>query len=138
MGIFLLLWPLLVLRRNQRPLSLFTWIILAATAMNSAPLQQPYLMVKLISPARRCRRTSLRNPCRALSAATNNGFVCKLNATGTEMVWCVLIGGDSATRPNAIAADADGNVYVTGRTGARNFPLKNPVQDSIPDSTSRF
>jgi hypothetical protein len=62
-------------------------------------------------------------------AATNNGFVCKLNATGNEMAWCVLIGGDSATRPNAIAADADGNVYVTGRTGSRNFPLKNPVQD---------
>lgn len=61
--------------------------------------------------------------------SVNNGFVTKLGPDGREALWSVLIGGASATRPNAIALDGEGNLWVTGRTGARNFPLLNPVQD---------
>jgi hypothetical protein len=61
--------------------------------------------------------------------AVNNAYLAKLSADGKEFKWNFEFGGDSATRPNAVAIDPSGNVWVTGRTGARNFPLLNPVQD---------
>jgi hypothetical protein len=61
--------------------------------------------------------------------ASSNAFVARLTPDGKQFQWNYAFGGDSATRANAIAIDPSGNVWITGRTGARNFPLLNPVQD---------
>ena len=47
-------------------------------------------------------------------------------------MYSTFIGGDSNTTPSAITIDDEGNAYVTGKTGARNFPLANPVQSNQP------
>ena len=76
--------------------------------------------------------TSKNFPAKTLNntvvSAVNNAFVTKYSAEG-KVVWSLMIGGASATRPNAIARDGNGNLWITGRTGARDFPLLNPVQD---------
>ncbi len=46
----------------------------------------------------------------------SNGFVTKLNAAGSGLLYSGFLGFDEDVRGNAIAVDADGNAYVTGQT----------------------
>ncbi len=64
-------------------------------------------------------------------------FVTKFNPAGNTIVFSTLLGEDDATSPEntfgrGVTTDSSGNVYVVGTTGARNFPLINPIQRSIP------
>ena len=89
---------------------------------------------------RRCGKTYIAGeslssnfPAKALTGApavtaTNNGFVAKIAPDGQKIIWNYFLGGDGNTRPNALALDPDGNIWITGRTGSRNFPLLNAVQ----------
>jgi Bacterial Ig-like domain (group 3)/Beta-propeller repeat len=51
----------------------------------------------------------------------SNGFVTKLNASGTGVVYSTYLGGSYSGGCFAIAVDNSGNAYVTGAT-AYNFP----------------
>ncbi len=56
------------------------------------------------------------------------GFIAKLNAAGSQLIYSTYIGGDvlhgnSTTRPYAIAVDGSGNAYVTGLTSSPYFPV---------------
>lgn len=50
------------------------------------------------------------------------GFVAKLNASGDALVFSTYLGGSATARCNAIAVDASGEAYVTGRTDSADFP----------------
>ena len=50
-----------------------------------------------------------------------NGFVTKINAEGSALIYSTYL-GPSSTEASAIAADSDGNAYIVGRTNSRNFP----------------
>jgi hypothetical protein len=66
----------------------------------------------------------------------SDGFVAKLNPTGSALIYSTYLGGsafifgrgvlDDAV--NGIAVDAAGNAYVTGTTSALDFPTVNPFQ----------
>ena len=64
-----------------------------------------------------------------LTSAVFRGYLTKYAPNGKQVIWRALIGGSANTVPRALALDNSGNVYVAGTTGARDFPLKNPVQD---------
>jgi hypothetical protein len=50
-------------------------------------------------------------------------FVTKLNHTGTALIYSTYLGGsDGFDVGFAIAADKEGNAYVTGATNSTNFP----------------
>ncbi|MBI1897800.1 MAG: SBBP repeat-containing protein [Acidobacteria bacterium] len=51
-----------------------------------------------------------------------DGFVAKLNTTGTALLYSTYLGGDGLDNVLAIAVDASGNAYVTGSTKSTNFP----------------
>src|SRR6266481_5783987 len=56
---------------------------------------------------------------------SDSPFVTKLNQTGSALVYSTFLDGTSPATTelgNAIAVDSQGNAYVTGRTGAPNFP----------------
>lgn len=58
----------------------------------------------------------------------NDGFVVKLSTTVAgpgALVYSTLLGGTGSDRPHDIAIDDAGNAYVTGGTGAEDFPLQN-------------
>jgi len=57
-----------------------------------------------------------------------DGFVAKLNAAGTALVYATYLCGDSNDSPNGIAIDAAGNAYVAGSTDSHDFPTKNALQ----------
>ena len=70
-------------------------------------------------------QTACRN-CSGFPSQTTNGFVSKLNPSGSSLVYSTFLGG-SGFQGNgdgvyAIAVDASGSAYVTGRTPSSDFP----------------
>jgi hypothetical protein len=55
-------------------------------------------------------------------AGTDEGFVTKLNLTGTALEYATYLGGEFDDQGNAIAVDSSGTAYVTGSTNSRDFP----------------
>jgi hypothetical protein len=51
-----------------------------------------------------------------------DGFLVKLNATGSALVYSTLVGGNSDDLSNDVKVDAAGNAYVLGRTSSADFP----------------
>ncbi len=67
------------------------------------------------------------------STGCQDGFVTKVNPTGTGLVWSTLLGsGRNAsvtnTTANAVALGANGNVYVALNAGGGTFPLVNALR----------
>ena len=50
------------------------------------------------------------------------GFVSKLNAAGTQLLFSTYLGGTINDTLNGLAVDGQGNVYVTGETESDDFP----------------
>lgn len=54
----------------------------------------------------------------------STGFIVKLSPDGGQLLYSTYFGGTSGpSSVNAIAADADGNAYVTGTTNASDSPV---------------
>ncbi|MBF0568897.1 MAG: SBBP repeat-containing protein [Nitrospirae bacterium] len=51
-----------------------------------------------------------------------NGFITKLNASGTALVYSTYLGGNSGDYGYSIAVDASGNAYVSGTAYSSDFP----------------
>jgi hypothetical protein len=69
-----------------------------------------------------------------------DAFVAKINASGTSLVYCGYIGGDSYDYGTGIAVDGAGTAYVTGYTWSKEttFPVTvgpDPVQNGNYDAT---
>lgn len=55
-------------------------------------------------------------------ASNTDGFVAKLNPTGTAFLWATYLGGNGNDAVNSIAVDAAGDVWAAGTTASPNFP----------------
>lgn len=65
----------------------------------------------------------------------SNAFVAKFDPSQGgvgSLVWSTYLGGDYYDLGNAIAADSDGNSYVTGMSRSANFPVKNAMIPANP------
>src|SRR6266404_789984 len=51
-----------------------------------------------------------------------DGFVTKLNAAGSGLVFSTFLGGEEDDTATGIALDSKGRVYVTGSTASSSFP----------------
>jgi len=80
------------------------------------------------------------NPFQATKGAglQQDAFVAKINPAGTAWVYATYLGGNAVDEGYAIAADANGNAYVTGYTGSTNFPLQSPYRGSNAASVDAF
>lgn len=58
-------------------------------------------------------------------AGDDDAFVTKINAAGTAIVYSTFLGGSDIDESLGIAADAAGNVYITGWTSSTTFPGVN-------------
>jgi hypothetical protein len=50
------------------------------------------------------------------------GFVTKLNANGSGIVYSTFLSGSNEDTARYVAVDISGNAYVTGMAGSRDFP----------------
>jgi hypothetical protein len=63
----------------------------------------------------------------------SDGFVTKLNATGSVLVYSTYLGGSLDDGGNRIAVDGAGNAYVTGDTNSEDFPTTAGAFDNTLD-----
>ena len=70
------------------------------------------------------------NPLQASLKGTCDGFVSKLNASGSALVYSTYLGGSGTVGDGGtgIAVDSSANAYVTGYTNSTDFPTLNPIQ----------
>jgi hypothetical protein len=89
------------------------------------------------------------NPIQAANAGGDeycacDAFVAKINPSGSALVYSSYLGGSGEDQGYGIAADNEGNAYVTGATCSTNFPTMNALQpnfgggDGDPDCTDAF
>jgi hypothetical protein len=67
-----------------------------------------------------------------------DAFVTKLNLTGTALAYSTYLTGNGDESARAIAVDASGNAYVTGRTASTNFPRVHQLTQSNPSFGNGF
>jgi hypothetical protein len=67
-------------------------------------------------------------PLQPALAGGGNAFVIKIDAASRSLVYATYLGGSGNDIGRAIAADGDGNAYVTGQTTSRNFPTANAIE----------
>ena len=65
-----------------------------------------------------------------------DAFVAKLNPQGNGLVYSTFLGGNKEDVGYAIALDINLNAHVTGETGSLDFPLKNPFQGFLINSSA--
>jgi hypothetical protein len=74
------------------------------------------------------------------SLAGQTAFAVKLGPTGAPVYsrYSRYFGGTAGDNPTAIAVDSTGNAYLTGRTGATNFPVTNSTLSPPTFSQTAF
>ncbi len=68
-----------------------------------------------------------------------DAFVMKMKLDGTghlDGVYCTFVGGLAIERANAIALDAAGHAYITGRTNSGDFLTVSPVSIQTPTQST--
>ena len=67
-------------------------------------------------------------------AGGTDAFVAKVNAAGTDLVFCCFLGGAANDVASGIAVDPEGNAYATGWTFSQDFPVSyGPVLTPQPN-----
>ena len=64
-----------------------------------------------------------------------DGFLTKLDPTGTTALYSTYLGGAGFDQIFGIAVNAAEDVFVTGSTSSADFPLQNPMQAAIGGGT---
>ncbi|MGA2739156.1 MAG: SBBP repeat-containing protein [Bryobacteraceae bacterium] len=65
-----------------------------------------------------------------------DGFLAKLNAAGSALIYATYLGGIENDTAAGVALDPAGNIYVTGQTQSANFPTVNPLQAAGSESNA--
>ncbi len=78
------------------------------------------------------------NPARPDYGTNGDGFVARLEASGSTLGYSTYLGGSGEDSAQAISADGAGNAYVTGETSSGNFPAVNALQASKGSGSDAF
>ena len=72
----------------------------------------------------------LMNPLKSAYEGARDVFVTKLSPAGNTILFSTYLGGGGDDNGFGIAADENGNAYLTGRTASSNFLTANAFQPS--------
>jgi hypothetical protein len=68
-----------------------------------------------------------------------DGFISKVSADGSSLLYSTYLGGSSQTVPYAIALNSSNEMYVAGYTYSTDFPLLNAFQTTVaPNGGSNY
>ncbi|MFC1557743.1 SBBP repeat-containing protein [candidate division KSB1 bacterium] len=60
----------------------------------------------------------------------DDGFVCKLNSTGSALIYSTFLGGSDSDGSSEISLDSNGNAFITGSTRSSDFPTTTGAFDN--------
>ena len=60
-----------------------------------------------------------------------DAFILKINATNNALIYSTFLGGRGLDFSEAISVDFAGNAIIAGSTNSTNFPIANPIANSI-------
>jgi Beta-propeller repeat len=64
----------------------------------------------------------------SVSGGTIDGFVAKIDAPGSALVYSTYLGGNGDDVADSITVDSAGNAFITGNTQSTNFPIASAFQ----------
>ncbi len=67
-----------------------------------------------------------------------DAILFKLSSSGSALIFSTYLGGNSTDICNSVAVDSGNQVYLTGGTSSRNFPLKDPYQEALSSGPDVF
>jgi uncharacterized protein (TIGR03437 family) len=73
----------------------------------------------------------LASPLRSSNVGGVDAFITKINPAGSALVYSTYLGGTGTDYGTAIAVDSSGSAYVTGVTASDDFPLANPIDNTL-------
>jgi len=76
------------------------------------------------------------SPLQAPYGGNGDGFLTKLNATGSALVFSTYVGGSSSDGGASVALDDLGNAYIAGGSSSLDFPTANPFQAAFAGGSS--
>ncbi len=65
-------------------------------------------------------------------------FVTKITPDGSSLVFSTYIGGNGFDSGEGITVDTEGNIYITGITHSSDFPIRNPIQNTLKNGRDPF
>jgi len=68
----------------------------------------------------------------------DDGFVLKLNPSGTALEYGTYLGGSQGDVVDGLAIDLAGSAYVIGSTNSADFPTQNALQPAINNSQGGY
>lgn len=81
--------------------------------------------------------STLRPAQPAFGGGFENAFIAKLNPQG-RLIYATYLGGNNQERVHGLAVDAAGQVYLSGFTWSKNFPVVNAVQPRMSGQPDAF
>lgn len=70
------------------------------------------------------------NPYQAIAPGSYTGFLTKISADGSSLLYSTYLGGNGFDQPVGVAVDTLGEAHVAGSTTSRNFPVVNAYQNT--------
>ena len=71
------------------------------------------------------------NPNQGTYPGSFNGFVTKVSADGSSLLYSTYLGGNGSDTPVGIALNSSGDILVAGNTSSTNFPVANAYQATV-------
>ena len=71
------------------------------------------------------------NPYQGSYPGSFNGFLTKISADGSSLLYSTYLGGNGSDIPSGVGIDSSSEVFVAGNTSSSNFPVVNAYQASI-------
>jgi Beta-propeller repeat/Abnormal spindle-like microcephaly-assoc'd, ASPM-SPD-2-Hydin len=78
------------------------------------------------------------NPYQSSLPGYYSGFVTKISANGSSLLYSTYLGGNAYDQPSGIGIDSTGEAYVAGFTSSLNFPVMNAYQSTVSPNQGGF
>lgn len=84
------------------------------------------------------RNFPLYNAIQPYFGGNHDGFVTKINPSGSTLVYSTYLGGSGGDVTNGIAVDTSRNIYLAGVTSSSDFPVTSAFQPLISGTMDGF
>jgi hypothetical protein len=78
------------------------------------------------------------NPYQTTLPGVYSGFLTKISANGSSLLYSTYLGGNAYDQPSSIAINSAGEVYLAGFASSLNFPMANAYQPTVSPNQGGF